>query len=69
MRSAQSASWLRWSEAFPPSEAVGGTVSLADRILRLATEADSPKTFVAGALSEIATEFAAQWAAVRQRTP
>jgi len=69
MKATQGGSWLRWNDAFPPGEAVGGLVGLADRILSLSTQAEDRKSFLSNVLSEIATEFAAQWAAVRTRTP
>jgi len=69
MRASQNASWVRWAEAFPSGDSVGGTVALADRILRQAAQEPDRKAFLAGVLSEVATEFAAQWAAVRRRTP
>lgn len=69
MRAAPGVNWLRWGDAFPAGEAVGGTVSLADRVLRLSTQAADQTAFLTTALSEIATEFAGQWAAVRRRTP
>ncbi len=69
MKAVQGASWLRWSEAFPASDAVGGVVGVADRILQQATQAENKKAFLASVLSELATEFAAQWAAIRTRSP
>ncbi len=69
MRTGQTANWLRWNDAFPSGDSVGGTVALADRLLRLSTQVADRQTFLASALAEVATEFAAQWAAVRQRTP
>ncbi|MGC1272746.1 MAG: hypothetical protein WBC44_03500, partial [Planctomycetaceae bacterium] len=69
MKSNQQAGWLSWNEAFPLGEPVGGTVNLADRVVRLASQAQDRQSFLSNALAEIATEFAAQWAAVRQRSP
>ncbi|MBA3312097.1 MAG: sigma-54-dependent Fis family transcriptional regulator [Planctomycetaceae bacterium] len=69
MKPIHGGSWLRWSEAFPPGDSVGGPIGLADRILKLATSAEDRKAFLSSVLSEVATEFAAQWSAVRQRTP
>ena len=69
MQATPGARWLRWNEAFPLGEPLGGTVQLADRVVRLAMQAADRRAFLTDALCEIATEFAGQWAAVQQRSP
>ena len=61
--------WLGWSRAFPPGEAVGGTVQLGDRLLRHALETDDSEQFLERGLADVAGEFSARWAVVRRRSP
>ncbi len=65
------ARWMNWAELpwLSRSEAGGGIVQLAERLLEESLEAASPTAWLNRRLPEVTTEFSAQWCAVYKRTP
>ena len=65
------ARWLSWGDLpwLSRSEAGGGILQLAERLLEASLEATSPTAFLNRHLPEITTEFSAQWCSVYKRTP
>jgi Nif-specific regulatory protein len=62
---------MRWAEIpwLSRSEAGGGALQLAERLLEASLEAAKPVPFLSRRLPEITTEFSAQWCSVYKRTP
>ncbi len=65
------ARWLSWGDLpwLSRSEAGGGILQLAERLLEASLEASTPTSFLNRRLPEITTEFSAQWCSVYKRTP
>ncbi len=65
------ARWLSWGDLpwLSRSEAGGGILQLAERLLEASLEATTPTSFLNRRLPEITTEFSAQWCSVYKRTP
>jgi transcriptional regulator with GAF, ATPase, and Fis domain len=65
------ARWLSWGDLpwLSRSEAGGGIVQLAERLLEASLEASTSTSFLNRRLPEITTEFSAQWCSVYKRTP
>ena len=65
------ARWLSWGDLpwLSRSEAGGGIVQLAERLLEASLEASTSTSFLHRRLPEITTEFSAQWCSVYKRTP
>jgi len=63
--------WMRWAEIpwLSRSEAGGGALQLAERLLEASLDAVKPIPFLNRRLPEITTEFSAQWCSVYKRTP
>jgi transcriptional regulator with GAF, ATPase, and Fis domain len=62
---------MRWAEIpwLSRSEAGGGAILLAERLLEASLDAVKPVPFLSRRLPEITTEFSAQWCSVYKRTP
>src|SRR5580692_11248200 len=62
---------MRWAEIpwLSRSEAGGGALQLAERLLEASLDAAKPIPFLSRRLPEITTEFSAQWCSVYKRTP
>jgi len=62
---------MRWAEIpwLSRSEAGGGALQLAERLLEASLDAAKPLPFLSRRLPEITTEFSAQWCSVYKRTP
>jgi len=62
---------MRWGEIpwLSRSEAGGGALQLAERLLEASLEATKPGPFLSRRLPEITTEFSAQWCSVYKRVP
>lgn len=62
---------MRWTEIpwLARSEAGGGALQLAERLLEASLDAVKPIPFLSRRLPEITTEFSAQWCSVYKRTP
>ncbi len=71
MSTAVKSRWMRWAEVpwLSRSEAGGGAIQLAERLLEAALDAAKPVPFLSRRLPEITTEFSAQWCSVYKRTP
>jgi transcriptional regulator with GAF, ATPase, and Fis domain len=63
--------WMRWSEVpwLARGETSGSAAQLCERLLGASLELAGVKTFLHERLPDLATELAAQWTAVVQRTP
>src|SRR5687768_12418241 len=63
--------WMKWSEVpwLARAEASGSGVQLCERLLQSSLELTGVRSFLHERLPDIATEIAAQWAAVIERTP
>ena len=71
MSTAVKCRWMRWAEIpwLSRSEAGGGALQLAERLLEASLDAAKPIPFLSRRLPEITTEFSAQWCSVYKRTP
>ncbi|HUG93304.1 MAG TPA: sigma-54-dependent Fis family transcriptional regulator [Planctomycetaceae bacterium] len=63
--------WMKWAEVpwLARSEAGGSAVQLCERLLQSSLELIGVKSFLHERLPDVATEIAAQWTAVVERTP
>ena len=62
--------WMRWGEIpwLSRSEAGGGALQLAERLLEAALDAPKAIAFLNRRLPEVTTEFSAQWCSIYKKT-
>ncbi len=70
MSTAAKPRWMRWGEIpwLSRSEAGGGALQLAERLLEASLDTTKTASFLSRRLPEITTEFSAQWCSLYKRT-
>lgn len=71
MKSTMQTQWMSWHQLpwFSIPDRGGETIQLCERLLQSVLSAQSAAEFLQSQLTEIATEFSAQWVGIVRRTP